>query len=1428
MPERGGPTTQSGILYQNSVTALYLARLCDATARPDADRVARVRAEAPEHVDDTVVTYTDGRTEYVQAKERVRAGDAAWRTLWRHFGAEYRATAFVRGRDRLRLHLGETSETHEALREACDRARTARDAAEWRARLTQDPRDVVDAVAPLLAPELPADDGALHAFFAHVEVETWPLAHIERDLVPHWVPPADRPAPAVFRLLRDRVGGAARVRGTFEARPLRAALALDGVTFAAAPDVHALRAAVRACGGLLRQHKATLGETHVHVPRAVAGEIAAWALDPQVERRVGLLLDHAGRGKTVVMRDVMLALEARGATVLAVKADLQLAGVADADALRQRLGLPEPVERAVARLAADGPVVVIVDQLDALSLSLARDQRSLNTVLDAVARVRAVPGVGVLLSCRTFDRNTDPRLKRVEVGRTFLLPLLDDAEVAGVLAALAVDPASLSPATRALLRTPLHLDLFASLAGAPGCDPTRLRGVRSLQGLYDLLWQDVVVRRDPALPPPAARERVLRAVTARMHRDQRTSVPESVLQALPEADAASAVDALASAGLLVPGATEWTFLHQTFFDYCYARFFVEDGGDLAATVLASDQGLFARPQVVQVLAYLREHAHADYVRALDALLAAPPLRFHLRDLVLRWLGAVPNPSDAEWRLVYRRLLDPAHRTHTMQALGGHPAWFGRLTAGDPGAGALDGLLRSDAAFADASAVPYLASVADTEAQAAVADLVRPWLDRTDPWPARGHYVAQHIRAWRTPNAVALFEAVVDRLPLEQVRHLFELDDVAEADPAAGCRLVRALLDRILDAYGAKPAGHPRALRGLADGLEVLNGSAGQKALASVSTAAPGTFLDVMVPWLERALPIDGDPELRGSTQFYGSDPVTTLIVDEGRVVRHVLLEAYVDALAAVARADGAGFRRTAARLAALPYTTPQLVLTRVYRGLLAADVAAYAGDALAYVLGDARRLRLGENDAYESRMLLRALAPELAPPQLAALEALVLAATGHVHRWYDGLAGLRWRGVDQLHLLRELPRERLSTAGGARLRELERKFPGRVAVDRPTTMEGGFVGPPIPADACARMSDAAWLGAVAKYAHGVEHREFLRGGAMQLARVLGALAKDDPARFARLAARMPDDVDDDYVDALIEGLAASDGPREDVFALVRRFAGPGRPGVHRRTAWALAKCVAREGGLPADLLDLLEGWVRGAPRADEAFHEERSRDLHHGTINTDRGAALRTLMYALATEDSPAALARRWVVAERVANDPSVVLRAGGLDALVYLLSDDRVRAIALFERTVDGHPRLRLSDPFQRFLYHASFGHFARLGPYIRDLMHAGLTVGSCGAQSTAADADAADADAAGARQRGAELAVLGRLTAAGLEDAAARSLAENLRRRPSWGAPSGAAAPPRSTPTTGRTTRPGCARPGCCACSTTPTRRCAGRPPG
>ena len=399
MSERGGTATQSGILYQNSVAALYLGRLCDPTPRTDDDTITAVQVEAPTAVDDIVVTYQDGHRLFIQVKENVRDSSAAWGGLWRDFAEQFRSPDFRRGGDRLLLQTAEAHEEHHVLRELCLRAKTSDNYPTWEKRINEAQSKLLRKINSILAHHI-LDSEELLRLFKHVEVEVRTFGEIERDLVPYWVPPTSRPQIELFRLLRDRVGGEARQRGSFTAENLRSSLAGEGgIVFITQPALDELREQVRACGAGLRQHKHSFGNTGRHLRRDVTDSLVAWVGQASTDgdqNNVAILLDQAGMGETVVMRDVLPALEGNGVTVLAIKAD-QASGITSPEDLQSSLRLPDSVERVLRRLAASEPVVLLIDQIDALSLSLARDQKALNVVLDLVARARLIPGVRVLI-----------------------------------------------------------------------------------------------------------------------------------------------------------------------------------------------------------------------------------------------------------------------------------------------------------------------------------------------------------------------------------------------------------------------------------------------------------------------------------------------------------------------------------------------------------------------------------------------------------------------------------------------------------------------------------------------------------------------------------------------------------------------------------------------------------------------------------------------------------------------------------------------------------------------------------------------------------------------------------------------------------------------------------------------------------------------
>jgi hypothetical protein len=225
MPERGGPTTQSGIYYQNSIAALFLGRLCDMQMRPTRERVIGVRVEAPAHVDDIVVTYADRHRGWIQAKESIEQTGEVWKKLWRDFEAQRWCHKFGPD-DYLVLVIGTYHNKHQDLRELCARAGGALDYQEWRTSLTQSMSSLVDDIRLLLSSEH-QDSESLLAFFSHIDVWMITLEQVERDEVPLWMPPSSTEPITLFRVLRDKVGGHARYRKIFRASQLLAELLSD-------------------------------------------------------------------------------------------------------------------------------------------------------------------------------------------------------------------------------------------------------------------------------------------------------------------------------------------------------------------------------------------------------------------------------------------------------------------------------------------------------------------------------------------------------------------------------------------------------------------------------------------------------------------------------------------------------------------------------------------------------------------------------------------------------------------------------------------------------------------------------------------------------------------------------------------------------------------------------------------------------------------------------------------------------------------------------------------------------------------------------------------------------------------------------------------------------------------------------------------------
>ncbi len=233
MAESGGTTTQSGIYYQNSIAALFLGRLLDPHPRPANDRIVEVRVEAPEHVDDIVIRYADGARSYIQAKENLDLNGEPWGKLWLSFEKQTLAAFHVGESFSLILVISKYTDDIGYLKELCERAQGKASTSEWLKSLSKRQRIITDKIITELSQS--TQDAAFEVL-RKTEVWVWSLERLVPDYVPQWIPQANTENVALFGILRDMVGGHARVRAAFRSTEILDSLAsVHNITVANAP-----------------------------------------------------------------------------------------------------------------------------------------------------------------------------------------------------------------------------------------------------------------------------------------------------------------------------------------------------------------------------------------------------------------------------------------------------------------------------------------------------------------------------------------------------------------------------------------------------------------------------------------------------------------------------------------------------------------------------------------------------------------------------------------------------------------------------------------------------------------------------------------------------------------------------------------------------------------------------------------------------------------------------------------------------------------------------------------------------------------------------------------------------------------------------------------------------------------------------------------
>lgn len=923
---------------------------------------------------------------------------------------------------------------------------------------------------------------------------------------------------------------------------------------------------------------------------------------------VALLIGEAGSGKSALLAELTSALERQGTTVFAIKADTLPVDIRTVSDIGVALGMEGVIEHEIAALALDRKVVLIIDQLDAVSDVMDRSSARMRLLLRLVRMIldRRLP-VHIVVSSRPFEAAHDARFRQLEA-EEFHLELPTTEQVNELLTALGIDQSQVDPSLTETLRRPFALKLFVELAK---------RGV-------DL----------PSLMPSQLLDRWLE--TANLGSDEERSASVALMDRLAaemietetlwrpadrfEMDARAALTRCEAVGLVLRSAGKIGFSHQSWLDDFQAKAF-RTGRDLADYAWRNQGSLFVRAAVLRGLQRLRLYEPDAYLAAAERLLFDPRTRRHLRHLVVDVFAVNSQPRDREAAWVETLIRSDAILARRALAKLA-PFWQNWRTA-------LARILPDLMVMDDFqwSAVHALAAEARADPDNVDRLIGLHWNDVKFDTVS---FAVLEQSGVITPKIERRLDIILDRTKIDDyaISHLMTTMRSSEHF-AEACRLANAWAIRIEgDQY------HQARLHQIED----------------LARAAPLEFSQTLLPWFVSVAQQAVDEPSPGRKRFPKSQSLSWNWNFNGE--QGSPFEAIRIALRSLAESEPA-------RALALVEPLYQIEIDQVQE--LIAEVLIAGGDAtssaaLRFLQDDERRFCIG--DAHVR------LQPGVSSTQMGWISQELVGASA-VHARQGELADLRerfenwsvygpdafvgsdadlsrkrlqWADEHRMELLERLPKELLTSRRKRQISEWRKTNPRPVGKANTISM-AGFVGSPMSETAMTKASDDAIFNMLDELddtsPERPTRRRFLEGGVGELSQAFAAFGKTNPQRAIRIASeRFQPGRHERAAGALVSALA--EGPEisaSDIVSLIEELSAKGFASAswYHDAAWALSKLCEPLAGLCDPIIALLESWIESDPDkialqiAQRLEFEERNRE----TNKRNQGNTPTSLLFGL-------------------------------------------------------------------------------------------------------------------------------------------------------------------------------------------------------
>lgn len=1011
-------------------------------------------------------------------------------------------------------------------------------------------------------------------------------------------------------------------------------------------------------------------------------------------KQVLLLTGDAGMGKSEITGKITQQSIQEQWLVFPLRLDM-VKPVDSAHELGQNLGFPSSPVDALAKAAQGKPCLLVIDQLDAISLASGRDPQFFSVVDEMLQAASCIPNLRVLLACREFDLKHDDRFQRLIKAREpiaqqlSLSPLTTD-QVHQVLKQKELDSDRLTDQQLKLLQNPLHLNLFLIN------DPNEVFcfGFHSLTDLYNLFWKEKQ-RLFSSEPHNFNLMEVLSPLIERMNKTMALSLSKTTLDRIPKES-----EILLSHGILREEGNMVAFFHESFFDYVYARSFLSSEQELLDFLTADEQHLFRRAQVRQVLTMLRQEDKPRYLKTLDDLIHSPDIRFHIKELILGLLVNWPDPSNEEWEILKQCLQSPdPDIMYLCQGFSHSTGWSKYLLD----SGLLKTFFESDKEdeqrFAN-YALQRLIQIHPDD----FSDFVTPYLETSVSSDIHQRITKSFISDTYTFPIFNIIKRLYQLDAIKNETFWRLLYQISRTQPKWAIDGILLFLQRQIN--HPIPQSEWRTILSLSKKV-IPDEWYADETLKKCMATHPQSFVQHVLPKMLLLSATYANPQ---SNQILIQDHLWHYAYDFGTDIRKTAKHFLINMFEALSLLTPEQFAQYQPLLQKNPLVLAQYLLIKGYT----AHPNDFADQAIDDLCNLRERLFLYEKGSklQLSIKLLQAITPHASSRALRKLEQNIMSYKPKPKR-------LRQKELAEYTFLTNITPDRRSAEAQNRINELARKFPSYDPTLPDRHCWEHTPDSPISADACKKMTDGQWLSAMQKY-NDPHKRQYHQdgqviGGAEQLAWMLGARAKEEPERFARFALSLPDDIAADYLEQLIIDLAQTGLDPALTLQVIKRF--------HRIPNQPYGDSILNlftrkpEVDWPNEALQIVADYALNHPdpKTDTWINNDDWDGFYAG-LHSIRGHAAKTIDQLL--EAKPTRFHFFRPTLEKMIYDPIIAVRSCIAAPVSRVLNIDPELALEWFLQLADTHDEFLRSPHTRIFIEQACDQHFTVIRPIIERML--------------------------------------------------------------------------------------------------------------